>query len=68
MRMAWMFAPKGKRLSTYFASRYLGGIGGMAAAVAVPAAYRWYKRRSAARQGGMGAGLSGAELAAPTAR
>jgi hypothetical protein len=68
-KIAWMFAPKGKRLSAYVLSRYTG-VGGMLAAAAIPAAYRYLKRRSAERRAmtaGYG-GLSGPELAAPTAR
>jgi hypothetical protein len=67
MRTAWMFAPRGKRMSTYVMSRWFGGAG-LVAAAAIPAAYRWLKRRSAARQADMGAGLSGSEFAAPAAR
>ena len=62
--LAWMFAPKGKRLSTFVLTRYTG-LGGVAAAAALPAAFRWWKRRSAARAS---AGIPGAELAAPAGR
>lgn len=65
--LAWMFAPKGKRFGTFVVSRYTG-LGGMLAAAAIPAGYRWWKRRSAARRSEYGAGLPGAELAAPTGR
>jgi hypothetical protein len=68
MRKAWMFAPKGKRLSTYATSRWFGGIGGLLAAAAIPTAYRWVKRRSAERRAGMSGGLSAPEFAAPTGR